>query len=142
MHLPDQLIDFVASLRSRRRRGGGRLVAGTRPTATVVVIVVVVVLFNNGTVHIRHHAYDLGQSVRHHVYMELQLSVDVSRVAPNVVHLSIQQLRHIQVVDVYGFFLTCLSVDVVCGCQEVVVQLTLQPDQLGVDVTDFSVQCR
>jgi len=139
MHLPDQLIDFVAPLWRRRRRGGGRLVAGTRPTATVVVVVAVVVLFNDGPVHVRHHAYDLGQSVRHHVYMKLQLPVDVGCVAPNVVHLSVQQFGHVQVVDVYGFFLTRLGVDVVRGCQEVVVQLTLEPDQLGVDVTDFSV---
>jgi len=56
--------------------------------------------------------------------VELQLPVDVGSVASDVVHLRVEQLGHVQVVDVHGLFFARLGVDIVCGCQEVVVQLT------------------
>jgi len=56
--------------------------------------------------------------------VELQLPVDIGSVAPDVVHLRVEQLGHVQVVDVHGLFFARLGVDIVCGCQEVVVQLT------------------
>jgi len=74
--------------------------------------------------------------------VELQLPVNVGRVAPDVVHLRVEQFRHVQVVDVNGFFFARLGVDVVGGRQKIVVQLALQTDQLGVNVTDFAVQSR
>jgi len=124
VHLPYQLIDFVAPLRRRRRCGGRSFVA--RPTATVVmvVVVVVVVLFNDCAVHVRHHAYDFGKPIRHHVYVKLQLPVNVGSIAPDGVHLRVEQLGYVQVMNVHGFFFACLGVDIVGGCQEVVVQLT------------------